>query len=79
MDSCTDVTDGYLNVTIFTSFLPPDVDSSGYINACELGSLFREVGIAMPGYKVREIITNMDCDKNGKISFDEFIRVGNTN
>ncbi|XP_076025846.1 plastin-3-like [Genypterus blacodes] len=52
-----------------------DLNSSGYINGCELGSLFREVGINMPGYEVRQIITSMDCDQNGKISFDEFIRL----
>lgn len=45
----------------------------------ELQELFKEANLPMPGYKVREIIqklmTEGDKDKDGKISFDEFVSV----
>uniref|UniRef100_A0A4W3HNK4 Plastin-3 n=1 Tax=Callorhinchus milii TaxID=7868 RepID=A0A4W3HNK4_CALMI len=52
-----------------------DLDSSGFINDCELHELLRDAGCQVPGYKVREIIEKIDRDKNGKISFEEFLSV----
>uniref|UniRef100_A0A4W3HRM3 Plastin-3 n=1 Tax=Callorhinchus milii TaxID=7868 RepID=A0A4W3HRM3_CALMI len=52
-----------------------NLDSSGFINDCELHELLRDAGCQVPGYKVREIIEKIDRDKNGKISFEEFLSV----
>lgn len=52
-----------------------DVNGDGSICAAELGELFREVGFALPQYKVREILKKLDRDKDSKISFDEFTAI----
>lgn len=56
-----------------------DSDGNGYISCNELNDLFKAACLPLPGYRVREIIENMmatgDLDKDGKISFDEFIKV----
>ena len=52
-----------------------DKDGNGYINAKELGDAFAACGNTVPGYKLREIISQVDKDKNGKVSFDEFIEI----
>uniref|UniRef100_A0A8C7YCT1 Calponin-homology (CH) domain-containing protein n=1 Tax=Oryzias sinensis TaxID=183150 RepID=A0A8C7YCT1_9TELE len=41
----------------------------------ELGDLFREVGCPLPGYQIRELLQKLDCDKDSRISFDEFTTV----
>ncbi|XP_043913394.1 plastin-3 [Protopterus annectens] len=56
-----------------------DLNSNGYICDYELHELFKEANLPLPGYKVREIIQNImtegDVNKDGKISFDEFISI----
>lgn len=72
----------------FALFFPPlscctlhvqDVDGNGYISASELGNLFHEVRLSMPGYQVRELLEKLDKDSDSHISFEEFTAVGNTN
>uniref|UniRef100_A0A452VDR8 Plastin-3 n=1 Tax=Ursus maritimus TaxID=29073 RepID=A0A452VDR8_URSMA len=50
---------------------------NGFICDYELHELFKEANMPLPGYKVREIIQKLmldgDRNKDGKISFDEFI------
>lgn len=57
----------------------PDLNSNGFICDYELHELFKEANLPLPGYKVREIIQKLmiDSDKNkdGKISFEEFVYV----
>ncbi|XP_059984743.1 plastin-2 isoform X3 [Lagenorhynchus albirostris] len=61
------------------AFAKVDSDGNGYISCNELNDLFKAACLPLPGYRVREIIENMmatgDLDKDGKISFDEFIKV----
>lgn len=47
----------------------------------ELQDLFKEASLPLPGYKVREIVEKIlvvaDNNKDGKISFEEFVSVSN--
>lgn len=56
-----------------------DTDGNGYISCNELNDLFKAACLPLPGYRVREITENLmatgDLDQDGKISFDEFIKV----
>lgn len=52
-----------------------DLDSNGYVCVYELHELFKVANLPMPGYKVREIIQKLDCDKDSKISFNEFVSI----
>ncbi|XP_028650510.1 plastin-1-like [Erpetoichthys calabaricus] len=54
-----------------------DIDNSGYVCDYEMQELFKEANLPLPGYKVREIaekiIMAADHNKDGKISFEEFV------
>ncbi|XP_056420778.1 plastin-1 [Hyla sarda] len=54
-----------------------DADNSGYVNDYELQDLFKEANLPLPGYRVREIVEKIfkaaDCNKDGKIDFEEFV------
>ncbi|XP_020494368.1 plastin-1 [Labrus bergylta] len=55
-----------------------DIDNSGFVSDFELQELFREASFSLPGYKVRELIETFiagDTNKDGKISFEEFVSV----
>lgn len=58
-----------------------DIDNSGYVSDYELQDLFKEASLPLPGYKVREIVEKIlavaDNNKDGKISFEEFVSVSN--
>lgn len=59
-----------------------DTDGNGYISCNELNDLFKAACLPLPGYRVREITENLmatgDLDRDGRISFDEFIKVRTT-
>ncbi|XP_051791401.1 plastin-3 isoform X5 [Erpetoichthys calabaricus] len=61
------------------AFEKVDLNGNGFVSDYELHELFREANLPLPGYKVREIIqrlmTEGDKDKDGKISFDEFVSI----
>uniref|UniRef100_A0A8C6D7E5 Plastin-2 n=1 Tax=Moschus moschiferus TaxID=68415 RepID=A0A8C6D7E5_MOSMO len=61
------------------AFAQVDTDGNGYISCNELNDLFKAACLPLPGYRVREITENLmatgDLDQDGKISFDEFIKV----
>uniref|UniRef100_A0A3B4WK70 EF-hand domain-containing protein n=1 Tax=Seriola lalandi dorsalis TaxID=1841481 RepID=A0A3B4WK70_SERLL len=52
------------------------MDGDGSICDYELHELLKEAGHPLPGYMVREIIQKLDRNKDNKISFDEFLSVG---
>ncbi|KAK5857673.1 hypothetical protein PBY51_010901 [Eleginops maclovinus] len=55
-----------------------DSDNSGFVSDFELQELFREASFSLPGYKVREVIEiflSGDTNKDGKISFEEFVSI----
>lgn len=64
---------------ILITFCLPDTDGNGYISCNELNDLFKAACLPLPGYRVREITENLmatgDLDQDGRISFDEFIKV----
>lgn len=41
----------------------------------EISSLMKAMGESVPGYKVREMVKEVDLDENGTVEFDEFLRV----
>uniref|UniRef100_A0A8C0SN91 Lymphocyte cytosolic protein 1 n=1 Tax=Canis lupus familiaris TaxID=9615 RepID=A0A8C0SN91_CANLF len=61
------------------AFAKVDTDGNGYISCNELNDLFKAACLPLPGYRVREIAENLmatgDLDQDGRISFDEFIKV----
>ncbi|XP_061559351.1 plastin-3 [Phycodurus eques] len=54
-----------------------DLDHDGFISDYELTDLLRETGHPQPGYKVREIIHQLDRNHDNKISFNEYIAIVN--
>lgn len=53
-----------------------DLDKSGTIDAKEVRELLTSIGeVNAPGYRVRELIEEVDTNKNGVIEFEEFLYV----
>ncbi|NXJ87775.1 PLSI protein, partial [Corythaixoides concolor] len=61
------------------AFIFTDIDNSGYVSDYELQDLFKEASLPLPGYKVREIVEKIiavtDSNKDGRISFEEFVSI----
>ncbi|TRZ02342.1 hypothetical protein DNTS_018997 [Danionella cerebrum] len=57
------------------AFSKVDVDGNGWISTEELDNLFREANISLPGYRIREIIKEMDLNKDGQVCFEEYAKV----
>lgn len=56
-----------------------DADRNGHITASEIGALMKALGEDVPGYKIRDMIREVDLDENGTVEFNEFVEVrGNT-
>ncbi|CAN0852324.1 Calcium-dependent protein kinase 21 [Linum grandiflorum] len=56
---------------LYTAFQHFDKDGSGYITRDELESAMLEYGIGDEG-SIKQIITEVDTDNDGKINYDEF-------
>jgi Ca2+-binding EF-hand superfamily protein len=52
-----------------------DTDRSGFIDSTELVDLLRALGFNPPKHRVEDIIEDYDTDKNGNLSFGEFVEV----
>lgn len=52
-----------------------DEDKSGRITSSEIGAALEAVGEKIEGYKVREIIAEVDSNKDGEVQFEEFLEV----
>ena len=65
-----------LRYFIFSHLSQFDLDHNGHITSAELGNVFQALGESVPGYKLREMIAEVDTDKNGTVEFNEFIEVG---
>lgn len=63
-----------------TAYLSPlsqfDADKNGHITASEIGVLMKALGEDVPGYKIRDMIREVDLDENGTVEFNEFLEVG---
>ena len=58
------------------SFNQFDEDKNGHIDAKEVRNVLIAIGEKdVPGYRVRELIEEVDLNKNGTIEFDEFLYV----
>lgn len=58
-------------------FAKADLNGNGYVECCELHKLLKEAGHPLPGYKVREIITKVDTNEDGRLNFEEFLTIVN--
>lgn len=54
------------------------MDGNGFITASEIGNAMKALGEDIPGYQIRNIIDEADKDENGKIEFNEFLRIYKT-
>ncbi|XP_002736612.1 plastin-3-like [Saccoglossus kowalevskii] len=60
---------------IKTQFQEFDLDGNGSITTKELGTVFKNIGMDLPQYKVRDLVASIDRDKNGMIEINEFIEM----
>lgn len=56
-----------------------DADGNGHVTSKELGNIFEALGETIPGYKLRELISQVDKDKNGTVEFNEFLEMYSQN
>ncbi|XP_065901853.1 fimbrin-like [Dysidea avara] len=52
-----------------------DADRNGHITAAEIKDVLKALGEDTPGYKIRDMIREVDIDENGTVEFDEFIKM----
>ncbi|XP_071955522.1 plastin-2-like [Antedon mediterranea] len=57
------------------TFAEHDVDGNGHITSKELGNALKAAGEDLPGYQLRELVAEIDSNKNGTIEFNEFIEM----
>ena len=55
-----------------------DADRNGHITAGEIKDVLKALGEDTPGYKIRDMIREVDIDENGTVEFDEFLKVFTT-
>jgi len=59
-----------LFLEVFTFF---DQDNNGYIELDELFTVFGNLGVEVTREELKEKINEIDIEKNGKVSFSEFV------
>ncbi|KAH6659617.1 hypothetical protein BKA67DRAFT_652842 [Truncatella angustata] len=52
-----------------------DKDSTGDITAEELGAVMKSLGLNPSEQELRDMVDEVDVDKNGSIDFDEFLKM----
>ena len=52
-----------------------DADKNGHITASEIKNVLKALGEDTPGYKIRDMIREVDIDENGTVEFNEFLKV----
>ncbi|XP_022091894.1 plastin-2-like [Acanthaster planci] len=52
-----------------------DQDENGRISVKEIGAILQKLGESVPAYKIRDIISAVDKDKNGTVEFSEFLEM----
>uniref|UniRef100_A0A8C5EVP6 Fimbrin n=1 Tax=Gouania willdenowi TaxID=441366 RepID=A0A8C5EVP6_GOUWI len=57
------------------TFAKIDVDNNGFISIDELTQLFKATNLALPGFKIREIVQEI-TKTSSQLTFDEFTKVG---
>uniref|UniRef100_A0A7N8XIF6 Lymphocyte cytosolic protein 1 (L-plastin) n=1 Tax=Mastacembelus armatus TaxID=205130 RepID=A0A7N8XIF6_9TELE len=56
------------------AFAKIDVDNNGFISKDELNELFRAANLALPGYKIREIVQELTKNSD-QLTFEEFTQI----
>lgn len=41
----------------------------------EIANMFKALGESVPGYKIRDMVREVDIDENGTVEFKEFLEV----
>ena len=41
----------------------------------EIGEVLKALGESTPGYKIRDMVREVDIDENGTVEFNEFVEV----
>lgn len=59
-------------VNVNSMFEKMDTDKSGFLEENELAAVIAEMGVEMSGSDVRNMMTDIDFNKDGKISPEEF-------
>ena len=52
-----------------------DADGNGHITTAEIGEVMKALGESVPGYRIRDMVKEVDIDENGTVEFDEFVKV----
>ncbi|KAL9978702.1 hypothetical protein ACROYT_G016251 [Oculina patagonica] len=52
-----------------------DLDKNGHITTTEIGNVMKALGEDIPGYKLRDIIKEVDKNENGTVEFNEFLEI----
>jgi hypothetical protein len=52
-----------------------DADGNGHITCAEISEVMKALGESVAGYKIRDMIREVDLDENGTIEFPEFIEM----
>lgn len=52
-----------------------DADGNGHITVSEIGAVLKALGESVPGYKIRDMVREVDIDENGTVEFNEFVKV----
>lgn len=52
-----------------------DLDRNGHITSKEIGTALKCLGEEIPGYKLRDIVKEVDADNNGTVEFNEFLEI----
>lgn len=60
---------------LISAFKTYDVDGDGYISAGELREVMASFGEKVSQEEVEKMISEVDFDKDGKVSFEEFVRM----
>lgn len=63
-----------LEQIVRTAFQSFDKDCSGFIDKSELKEVARELGKELDEVEIQECLLDLDSNKDGKISYDEFKR-----
>ena len=51
------------------------MDKNGHITTSEIRNVMKALGEDIPGFKLREIIKEIDANENGTVEFNEFLEV----
>jgi calmodulin, striated muscle len=52
-----------------------DHDNNGHINREELRSALRMIGEKLTDKEIDKILSSIDCDKDGQISYQQFVKI----